>query len=331
MKTATITWTKVDEAPALASYAFLPILKAFTKGSDIEIDTADISLVGRIIANFPDQLTNDQKIDDYLKELGESVKTPEANVIKLPNISASIPQLQSAIKELQEKGYKIPDYPEEPKNEEEKELQKKFSVVLGSAVNPVLREGNSDRRPAVSVKKFAQKHPHKMMKDWPSSGSKARVAHMHEKDFFESEKSVTIERAGNVRIEFVNSDGEITALKKNLPLIEGEVIDTAVMNVKALRKFFADTIESAKAEDVLLSLHLKATMMKVSDPIMFGHCVSVFYRDALEKHSDVLQEIGANVNNGLADVLDKLDKLPTAKKTEIEAVIVPRKALSNAE
>jgi isocitrate dehydrogenase len=321
MKTATITWTKVDEAPALASFALLPIIKAFTKGSDIDVEMADISLVGRIIANFPEKLSADQKIDNYLMKLGEQVKTAEANVIKLPNISASIPQLQSAIKELQEKGYDIPDYPEEPKNDEERALQKKFAIVLGSAVNPVLREGNSDRRPAISVKKFAQKHPHKMMQDWPSAGSKARVAHMNEKDFFESEKSTTIEKACEVKIEFVDSEEQITVLKKNLPLIEGEVIDTAVMNVKALRKFYAETIDAAKTDGVLLSLHLKATMMKVSDPIMFGHCVSVFYQNALDKHADVLNEIGANVNNGLADVLEKLDRLPAEKKSEIESDI----------
>jgi len=319
MKSATITWTKVDEAPALASYAFLPILKAFSKGSGIEVETADISLVGRIIANFPEKLKDEQKIDNYLMQLGDKVKTAEANVIKLPNISASIPQLQSAIRELREKGYDIPEYPEEPKNDEERELQKRFSVVLGSAVNPVLREGNSDRRPAQSVKAFAQKHPHKMMKDWPSSGSKARVAHMREKDFFESEKSLTINKDCQVKIEFIGNDGSSTTLKDNLPLIEGEIIDTAVMNVKALRKFYAATIEEAKSEDVLLSLHLKATMMKVSDPIMFGHCVSVYYKETLEKHADILKQIGANVNNGLADVYEKLKKLPDDKKAEIES------------
>jgi len=321
MKTSKITWTKVDEAPALASYALLPIIKAFTKGSDIDLKTSDISLVGRIIANFPEELSEQQKIDNYLQQLGEMVKTPEANVIKLPNISASIPQLQSAITELQQNGYDIPDYPEEPKNEDEKTLQKKFAIILGSAVNPVLREGNSDRRPATSVKKFAQKHPHKMMQDWPSGGSKARVTHMNEKDFFESEKSTTLDKACDVKIEFVDGDGNVTVLKKNLSLIKDEVIDTAVMNVKALRKFYAEQIEVAKNEDVLLSLHLKATMMKISDPIMFGHCVSVFYREALDKHADLLKEIGANVNNGLADVLEKLDRLPADKKAEIEADI----------
>ena len=283
MKTSKITWTKVDEAPALASYALLPILEAFTKDSGIEFEIADISLVGRIIANFPEKLSKDQRIDNYLELLGKLVKTPEANVIKLPNISSSIPQLHRAIHELQEKGYDIPDYPDEPKTDSEKALQKKFAIVLGSAVNPVLREGNSDRRAATSVKKFARKHPHKMMRDWPSEGSKARVAHMEERDFYGSEKSTTLERACDARIEFVSADGNVTILKDNLPLLKGEVIDTAVMNVNALRKFYAAQIAIAKKENVLLSLHLKATMMKVSDPIMFGHCVSVFYHDALEK------------------------------------------------
>ena len=321
MTTSKITWTQIDEAPALATKALLPIIQAYIKGSGIEVETADISLTGRIIANFPDNLTEEQKIPDYLTELGEFTQTPEANIIKLPNISASIPQLQAAIKELQENGYDIPDYPEESKNDAEKTLQAKFSVVLGSAVNPVLREGNSDRRPAASVKKFAQMHPHKMMRPWPESGSKARVVHMEEKDFFESENSTTVEKACDVKIEFVAVDGKVTVLKEKLSLLEGEVIDTAVMNVAALRKFYAEQIEEAKKDGVLLSLHLKATMMKISDPIMFGHCVSVYYKDALDKHADVLKEIGANVNNGLADVLEKLDRLPADKKAEIEADI----------
>lgn len=313
-----IIWTKIDEAPALATYALLPIVKGFSKGTGIEFETKDISLAGRIIANFPDYLTEDQKIPDYLSELGELAKRPEANIIKLPNISASIPQLQAAIKELQEKGYKIPDYPEELKTEEDKELQKRFAKVLGSAVNPVLREGNADRRPAASVKEFAKKHPHKMMKPWPESGSKSKVAHMDDKDFYSSEKSTTINQPCEVNIEFVNNSGETEVLKKNLKLIDGEVIDSSVMNVKELRKFYADTIEEAKKENVLLSLHLKATMMKISDPIMFGHCVSVYFKEALEKHSETLKSIGANVNNGLGDVLAKLNKLSPEKKAEIE-------------
>lgn len=321
MKNVKITWTYTDEAPALATLAFLPILRAYAKGSGIEVDLADISLAGRIIANFPDNLTEDQKIPDWLTILGEMALTDKANIIKLPNISASIPQLQAAIKELREKGYDIPEYPEEPKNEAEKALQARFSVVLGSAVNPVLREGNSDRRPAASVKKFAQKNPHKMMRDWPESGSKAQVTHMAEKDFYSSEKSTTMDKASEVKIEYVDRGGKTTTLKENLHLIEGEVIDTAVMNVAALRQFYAEQIQEAKRNGVLLSLHLKATMMKISDPIMFGHCVSVYYKDALEKHQDTLQEIGANVNNGLADVLEKLNRLQTDKKAEIEADI----------
>jgi isocitrate dehydrogenase len=321
MTSSKIIWTNVDEAPALASYSLLPIIKAYTKGSGIDIGISDISLAGRIIANFPERLTEEQKISDYLQELGKLVKKPEANIIKLPNISASIPQLQSAINELQKKGYDIPNYPEEATTNEEKELQARFAKVLGSAVNPVLREGNSDRRAALSVKKFAQKNPHKMMRDWPSSGSKARVTHMDNNDFYENEKSITISKAGDVKIEFADDNGNSTVLKEKLSLLEGEVIDTTAMNVAALRKFYAEQIDTAKKDGVLLSLHLKATMMKISDPIMFGHCVSVFYKEALDKHADVLKEIGANVNNGLADVLEKLDKLPADKKQEIEADI----------
>jgi isocitrate dehydrogenase len=321
MTTSKIIWTKIDEAPALATYSLLPIVKAFTNGTGVEVETRDISLTGRIIANFPDRLTDEQKIPDELTRLGELARTPEANIIKLPNISASIPQLQAALAELKAKGYDIPDFPEEPKTGEEKALRERFSVCLGSAVNPVLREGNSDRRPAAAVKAYAKKHPHKMMKPWPESGSKARVAYMTEGDFFSSETSTTLDEATEVRIEFVDPDGAATVMKDGLELQAGEVIDTAVMNVAALRAFFAQQIAIAKAEGVLLSLHLKATMMKISDPIMFGHCVSVYYAAALEKHAEVLDEIGANVNNGLADVLARLDRLPEAKRTEIEADI----------
>ncbi|MDP2038350.1 MAG: NADP-dependent isocitrate dehydrogenase [Ignavibacteria bacterium] len=316
-----IVWTKIDEAPALATYCLLPVVKSFTKGSGIEVEQKDISLAGRIIANFPENLTEVQSVPDYLNELGELAKTPEANIIKLPNVSASIPQLQAAIKELQEKGYNIPSYPEEPKTEEEKEIKMRYAKVLGSAVNPVLREGNSDRRAAASVKKFAQKYPHKMMKPWPQSGSKARVAHMNQIDFYGTEKSVTLKNDDVVKIELVDASGNTTILKEKLKLLAGEVIDAAVMNVIELRKFYAEQIAEAKKDNVLLSLHLKATMMKISDPIMFGHAVSVYYKDALEKHVDVLKEIGANVNNGLAGVLEKLSKLPKEKREEIEADI----------
>ncbi len=320
MKTK-IIWTKIDEAPALATYCLLPIVKSFTKGTDIEIETKNISLAGRIIANFPDNLTEDQKIPDYLSELGELTQSPDANIIKLPNISASIPQLKEAIKELQSKGFKIPDYPEEPKNDQEKALKERFAKVLGSAVNPVLREGNSDRHAAVSVKKFAQKHPNKMMKPWPESGSKTRVAHMMQKDFYGTENSVTLTKNDVVKIEYVDQNGNATVLKENLKLLDGEILDSAVMNVKELRKFYEEQIKEAKKDNILLSLHLKATMMKISDPIMFGHAVSVYYKDALDKHADVLKQIGANVNNGLMDILEKIKKLPDEKRLEIEADI----------
>lgn len=321
MKISKIYWTKTDEAPYLASFALLPVVKAFTKGTGIEIETKDISLAGRIIANFPDKLKEDQKIPDALQELGELTQHPDTNIIKLPNISASVPQLQSAIKELQEKGYDIPDYPEEPKTDEEKALQARFAKVLGSAVNPVLREGNSDRRPAPAVKRFAKKNPHKMMKPWPKEGSKTRVGHMEKGDYYGSEKSITLNDATTAKIEFVAKDGSVTTLKETLPLLKGEVLDAAVMNVRELRNFYEQKMQEAKKDDVLLSLHLKATMMKVSDPIMFGHAVSVYYKEALEKHAATLKEIGANVNNGLADILAKLEKLPPEKKAEIEADI----------
>jgi isocitrate dehydrogenase len=316
-----LTWTKTDEAPALATYALLPILRAYFKGTGVEIETADISLAGRIIANFPECLRNDQKIPDELTRLGELAQTPEANIIKLPNISASIPQLREAIAELRGKGYNIPDYPEEPSTEEERALQARFAVVLGSAVNPVLREGNSDRRASKSVKAFARKHPHRMMKNWPKSGSVTRVAHMRDKDFYGSEKSTTVGAATNVRIEFVDSAGAVKVLKQRIPLLAGEVLDCAVMNVAALRKFYAEQMAAARADNALLSLHLKCTMMKISDPIIFGHCVAVYFADALEKHAGAIQKIGANVNNGLSDVLGKLDQLPAGKKAEIEADI----------
>lgn len=317
---AKIIWSEIDEAPALATYAFLPVVQAFTKGTGIEVETKDISLSGRVIANFPDNLTEEQKIPDFLAELGDLVQKPEANVIKLPNISASIPQLQACIKELQEKGYDIPSYPEEAKTPEEKELQARFAKVLGSAVNPVLREGNSDRRAAASVKKFAQKNPHRMMQPWPESGSQCRVAHMGGGDFYETEKSVTMDKADTVKIQFVDEAGNVTDMK-DVALQAGEVFDSSVMKVSELQKFYAATAQEAKDKGVLLSLHLKATMMKISDPIMFGHCVKVYFKDALEKHADTLKSIGANPNYGMADILNKLDKLPADKKAEIEADI----------
>ena len=320
MSSTTIVWTKIDEAPALATHSLLPIVQAYAKGTGVEFETRDISLAGRILANFPDRLTDEQKVPDELTWLGELAKTPAANIIKLPNISASIPQLQAAIQELQDQGHDIPDYPEEPKDDAGKALQARFAKVLGSAVNPVLREGNSDRRAATSVKRYAQKHPHRMMKDWPASGSQTRVAHMKENDFFGSETSTTVNGACDVWIEFA-ADGEVAVLKEKVSLLAGEVIDTAVMHVKALRGFFAETIDEAQDTGALLSLHLKATMMKVSDPVMFGHCVAVYFQEALEKHTEALNEVGANVDNGLAGVLEKLDKLPADTKAEIEADI----------
>ncbi len=318
-ETAKIVYTKIDEAPALATYSLLPVLKAYAKGTGVDFEPKDISLAGRILANFPENLTDSQKIPDYLAELGALALTPEANIIKLPNISASIPQLRAAIKELQEHGYTLPDYPEAPANEAEKELQTRFAKVLGSAVNPVLREGNSDRRAPLSVKAFAKKNPHKMGV-W-SSDSKSQVASMSAGDFYGSEKSVTLEEATAVTIEFVDAEGNASVLKDKTPLLVGEIIDTSVMNVRSLRKFYEDQIADAKATGVLLSLHLKATMMKVSDPIMFGHAVTVFYKDVFEKHAAVINELGVNVNNGLGDLYAKIQKLPDASRAAIEADI----------
>ncbi len=329
-ETAKIIYTKIDEAPALATYSLLPVLKGFAKGTGVDFEPKDISLAGRILANFPENLTESQKIPDYLAELGSLALTPEANIIKLPNISASIPQLRAAIKELQEHGYNIPDYPEAPANEAEKEHQSRFAKVLGSAVNPVLREGNSDRRAPLSVKAFAKKNPHKMGA-W-SGDSKSHVATMSAGDFYGSEKSVTLEEAATVKIEFVDGEGKTTVLKDKTPLLAGEIIDTSVMNVRSLRKFFEDQIADAKATGVLLSLHLKATMMKVSDPIMFGHAVTVFYKDVFEKHAATIKELGVNVNNGLGDLYAKIQNLTEAKRAEIEgdvqAVYATRPALA---
>jgi len=314
-----IIYTAIDEAPALATYSLLPIIRKFTGAVGIEIESRDISLAGRIIANFPENLTEDQKIPDELSALGELAKTPEANIIKLPNISASIPQLKAAIKELQSQGYKIPDYPEEIKTEADKELKARFGKVLGSAVNPVLREGNSDRRAAASVKNYAKKHPHKMGA-W-SPDSKTHVAHMSGGDFYGSEKSVTVVEPTTVKIEFVGKDASTTVLKEKTTLKAGEIIDAAVMNRAALRKFFAEQIDDAKNKGVLFSLHLKGTMMKVSDPIMFGHAVTVFFKDVFEKHAAVIKELGVDENNGLGDLYAKITKLPEAKRAEIEADI----------
>lgn len=312
-----IFWTEVDEAPALATYSLLPIVQAFTKGSGVAVETKDISLAGRILANFPEHLTETQRVPDCLAQLGELALTPEANIIKLPNISASIPQLVAAIKELQAQGYAVPDYPEQPRNEAEKALQARFAKVLGSAVNPVLREGNSDRRAPLSVKNFAKKNPHKMGA-W-SSDSKSRVAFMSQGDFFGSELSTTVPQATTVRLEFVATDGTVKVLKEKTSLKSGEIIDAAVMSVSALRAFYGEQIEIAKANGLLLSLHLKATMMKISDPAMFGHAVTVFYQEVFEKHGAVFQSLGINANNGLGELLAKIQTLPEAQRAEIEA------------
>ena len=315
-----IIYTKVDEAPALATHSLLPILRAFTKGSGIELEAWDISLSGRIIANFPNNLTDAQKIPDYLAMSGELCLEPEANIVKLPNISASIPQLKGAIKELQDKGYDIPDYPDEPANDAQRELFERFSKVLGSAVNPVLREGNSDRRSATSVKEHGKRNPHRMMQDWPEV-SKTRVAHMTGGDFYGSEQAATVGAAGSAVIEFVPRAGRPSVLKANIPLTAGEIVDCSAMNVRELRAFYSDEMNSAKADGVLLSLHLKSTMMRVSDPIIFGHCVSVYYQDVLTKHASEMDELGVNPDNGVAELYTKIQSLPEPKRAEIEADI----------
>lgn len=317
--TAKIIYTITDEAPALATYSLLPIIQAFSASSNIAVETRDISLAGRIIANFPEYLSEEQRIGDALAELGELAKTPEANIIKLPNISASVPQLQAAIKELQAKGYAFPEYPENPKDEAEQAIKDKYAKVLGSAVNPVLREGNSDRRAPGSVKQYAKNNPHSMG-EW-SKDSKSHVAHMEAGDFFGTEQAVTVSGNQDVRIEFVGNDGQTKVLKERVALLDKEVIDCSVMNKKALVAFFEKEIAAAKDEDVLLSLHMKATMMKVSDPVIFGHAVEVFYQDVFAKHADTFSEIGVDVNNGLGDVYAKIEKLGADKKAEIEADI----------
>ena len=317
MSTAKIIYTKTDEAPALATYSFLPIVKAFTEAADIAVESRDISLAGRILANFPDKLSEAQRQPDALAELGELAKTPEANIIKLPNISASLPQLIAAIEELQSQGFEVPDYPEEPKTAAEKAIKARYAVVLGSAVNPVLREGNSDRRVAQAVKNFARANPHSMGA-W-SAASKTRVVHMQDGDFYSSEQSTVVSKAGGLRIEHVALDGATSVLRERVPVEAGEVIDGAKMNCAALREFFARSIDIAKAENVLLSLHLKATMMKVSDPIMFGHAVTVYFKDVFEKHAELFASIGVEANNGIGDVYTKIANLPAAQRATVEA------------
>jgi len=312
-----IIYTLTDEAPALATYSLLPIIQAYTATSGINVETRDISLAGRILANFPKYLTKEQRVDDALAELGEMVTNPDANIIKLPNISASVPQLQEVIKELQAKGFDLPDYPEDPENEAEKSIKYTYDKIKGSAVNPVLREGNSDRRAPTSVKQYARKNPHSMG-TW-SSDSKSHVASMSGDDFYQSEQSTTVNYATNAKIEFVAQDGSVKVLKENLALLTGEVIDSSVLRKSALVEFYEQSIADAKKEDVLLSLHLKATMMKVSDPVIFGYAVKVFYADVFEKHSEIFEQLGVDANNGIGDVYSKISRLPEDKKAEIEA------------
>jgi isocitrate dehydrogenase len=316
---STIIWTEIDEAPALATYSLLPILRAFMKDTGVEIETRDISLAGRIIANFPEKLTESQRIPDYLAQLGEIALTPAANIIKLPNISATIPQLKEAIKELQSKGYDVPAYPESPKDDAERAIQARYAKCLGSAVNPVLRQGNSDRRSPLSVKAYSKKNPHKLSA-W-AQDSKAHVVHMTEGDFYGNETSTTIEEATDYRIEFVAADGAVTVLKKKAPLKAGEIIDSTKMSVRALRKFLEEQFEDARKNGILASLHLKATMMKVSDPVMFGHAVTVFFKNVFEKHAETFKQIGVNPNLGLGDLYKKIEGLPAERKAAIEADI----------
>jgi isocitrate dehydrogenase len=317
MSSAKIIYTRTDEAPALATYSFLPIVQAFADAAGIAVETRDISLASRILANFPEKLTDDQRHADALAELGKLAKTPEANIIKLPNISASIPQLADAIAELQSQGFDIPDYPDEPQDAADEDIKKRYATVLGSAVNPVLREGNSDRRVAAAVKAFAKAHPHSMGQ-W-SETSKSHVAHMQDGDFYSSEKSVIVDEGGDLRIEHIAEDGTTTVLRDQVPVLDHELIDASVMSCAALRDFFAREIDAAKETGVLLSLHLKATMMKVSDPIMFGHAVKVYYRDVFEKHAELFDSLGVDANNGVGDVYSKIAALPDEQRTAIEA------------
>ncbi len=317
MTDAKIIYTLTDEAPALATYSLLPIVQAFARPASIVLETRDISLAGRILANFPDELTPAQRQPDDLAELGDLAQTPEANIIKLPNISASVPQLQSALAELRSQGYRVPEYPENPADEHERQLKMRFQKVLGSAVNPVLREGNSDRRVANAVKRYAQKHPHSMGA-W-SAASRTHVSHMDGGDFYANEQSAVVGKAGSLRIEFAGRDGSAAVLKQSVPVQSGELISATFMSSRALREFYRAQIDDAKARGVLLSLHLKATMMKVSDPILFGHAVGVYFEEALLKHAAVMRQLGVNPNNGIGDVYAKIQSLPKAERAAIES------------
>ena len=313
---AKIIYTKTDEAPALATYSLLPIVNAFTAAAGINVETSDISLAARILSSFSKKLSDEQKVPDTLKELGELTLEPNANIIKLPNVSASIPQLKEAIAELQSQGYDIPDYPEIPQTPKEEAIKAKYSKVLGSAVNPVLRQGNSDRRAPAAVKEYARKHPHSMGK-W-SQSSRTHVAHMRSGDFYHSDISTTMENADTLRIELIEKDGAVTVLKKSVPVLDGEVVDAMFMSVKALRTFFEEEMEGARRAGLLFSLHVKATMMKVSHPIVFGHAVTVFFKDAFEKHAEIFKKIGVNPNDGIGNVYDKIKTLPFSVRSEIE-------------
>ncbi|WP_068397107.1 NADP-dependent isocitrate dehydrogenase [Kribbia dieselivorans] len=328
--TAKIVWTKIDEAPALATYSLLPIVQAFTKGTGIDVVTSDISLAGRILAQFPERLTAEQRVEDNLAKLGELAKSPEANIIKLPNVSASVPQLKTAIAELQSQGYDLPEYPEEATTDEEKDVQARYSKVLGSAVNPVLREGNSDRRAPLSVKNFAKKHPHRLGA-W-AADNQAEVVDMTGDDFYGNEQSVIVDADTTLTITHIGTDGTQTVLKDGVAVTAGEIVDGTYLSKDALRAFYADSIERAKADGLLLSLHLKATMMKVSDPIMFGHAVEVFYAPVFEKHGATFEQLGVNPNLGLGDLLAKVATLPAEQRSaieaDIEAVYATRPALA---
>ncbi len=314
-KRAKIIYTLTDEAPLLATCAFLPIVRAFAEPSGVEVTTSDISVAARILGEFPECLTEEQRIPDNLAELGRLTQLPETNIIKLPNISASVYQLIEAIKELQAKGYKVPDFPEDPRSDEEKELRKRYGKCLGSAVNPVLREGNSDRRAPKAVKEYARKNPHSMG-EW-SMASRTHVAHMKHGDFYHGEKSITLEKARNVRMELLTESGKITVLKPEVELLDGEIIDSMFMSKKALCEFYEEQMEDARKSGLMLSLHVKATMMKVSHPIVFGHAVRIFYKEAFAKHHDLFEEMGVNVNNGLVNLYDKMESLPSSKREEI--------------
>ncbi|MEQ3693088.1 MAG: NADP-dependent isocitrate dehydrogenase [Thalassolituus sp.] len=314
-----IIYTETDEAPALATYSLLPIVQAFTHSAGVDVETRDISLSGRILANFPEFLEKEQRVPDALAELGTLASQPEANIIKLPNISASLPQLREAIKELRSLGFDVPLYPTDPATDEDRDVQARYDRIKGSAVNPVLREGNSDRRAPSSVKEYARNNPHDMG-EW-SKDSKSAVAHMDYGDFYGSEKSMTLNTVQTVNIEFTDAQGNTKALKEGLKLLEGEVIDTSVLDVKALREFLAKAIAEAKEKDILLSVHLKATMMKVSDPIIFGHAVTVFFAPVFEKYAETFERLGVDVNNGFADVYAKIETLPADERAAIEADI----------